>query len=481
MEVSAPAWDTKHSKQIFAITPKYSEYALQFKIFDHKLQDKSEDKNDQYDSNERYTCLECDEFLIPHRGEKIRWHFQHRNDNECSFDKFFSINNESDIHKLAKYKLSELLKVKFPIMIISPNCIKKDCSTKLSSHDLVYKEGDKVKIEYIIDKDTKTRADVAIINNNEIRYIFEVCHTNKTKSERPDPWFEIRASEILKYNTSIDTIILKDIKDYDCKLCKPCLQIILNCKPIILESQCNKNNLNGSINMESSINCLNTNKIVTEKTENLSVTLSTKSAPKQKGPNYQSYQKKTIRDLAIELGYLCVGDYPYSCKARELMDKAMKGKYKIATESWFLKYDDDLDKEYVNTLMRSLLWYKECIRCEKAHQTIWGKPFCDLCRDQTKKDKYRDCENALIAIDNKYKFTLRDKFKWLADVPGNWSNGTKCFFCNENYIDFDINEKYQKFWEPNSNYVNGYVWYFGEDKCCCTVCLDKQCKDRKIV
>jgi hypothetical protein len=433
MEVSSPAWDTLYNKEIYAISPKYNEYASQYKIFDHKLQDKfKEDNNDEYGKNKRYKCMDCGEFVVPHRGLKNRWHFQHHQKSQCKFDETFFINGESDIHKLAKYKLSALIRQKKIITIIGTKCQKITCSNKLRDNNLIHKEDDEIKIEYIINNKTKTRADVAIINNNEIRYIFEVYHTSKTKSDRPDPWFEIKASEILECNDHKDIITLNDIKDYDCKLCNPCQQITSNNEPIILESLCSKNEI-------------------------------------------KSYNKNTINinDIAKELGYLYI-EYPYACKANKLLEMAIKGKYE-KTERWNINHSNNLDKKEAIILWKYFLQHRKCMRCEKSHETSFGKPFCKQCYIQIKREEKLDLTFNIVIIKDTQKFLLRDKFKWLKNVPGGWSLGDKCFFCNENYDDIKLNKKYQQFWNFGSNYVNGYTWYFGDKKCCCTVCLYKQC------
>jgi len=59
---------------------------------------------------------------------------------------------------------------------------------------------------------------------DELKYIFEVKHTHRTNKNRPEPWFEIEASEILEY-PNIDKIILHDIREFECETCKKLIPI----------------------------------------------------------------------------------------------------------------------------------------------------------------------------------------------------------------------------------------------------------------
>ena len=62
---------------------------------------------------------------------------------------------------------------------------------------IVYKEGDEVIIEYR-DKQNKYVADVAVINNSEVRYIVEIKVSHETKSNaRPEPWYEVNAKDLI--------------------------------------------------------------------------------------------------------------------------------------------------------------------------------------------------------------------------------------------------------------------------------------------
>jgi hypothetical protein len=333
MEISAPAWDTKYNKLIYPITPKYNKYASQFKFLNHKLQYKPEDKNDKIEEKERYKCLECKGFLVCHRGNIKRWHFQHLN-SECKFDKTFIINNESDTHILAKYKLFELIKQKYPIIIKGAKCVKQNCTFEFPSHELKYEENDEVKIEYEIDKIGKTRADIVVINNNQIKYIFEICHTNKTKTIRTGKWFEIEACEILKYDDEYirnkNIVILTDIKNYDCELCIENSQIFSNEKPIICELLCNRNKENSVI----SSNIENDSSNINIENNSLNICIENKECndyeiQKFLGTSYKDYSTglhsitlcknyEECKNITIHCEYCsaCIGNMAYSCKVQ---------------------------------------------------------------------------------------------------------------------------------------------------------------------
>lgn len=62
-----------------------------------------------------------------------------------------------------------------------------------------YKDEMKAELEYKFNYNESLKsADVALIENNKLIYIFEICYKNKTREEnRPEPWFEINAVELI--------------------------------------------------------------------------------------------------------------------------------------------------------------------------------------------------------------------------------------------------------------------------------------------
>jgi hypothetical protein len=65
---------------------------------------------------------------------------------------------------------------------------------------VVYKDGDQVHIEYCLPD--KGRADIALLSKEgHVRYVFEICDTNPTLKPRPEPWFEVKALDVLQVHS----------------------------------------------------------------------------------------------------------------------------------------------------------------------------------------------------------------------------------------------------------------------------------------
>jgi len=113
------------------------------------------------------------------------------------------------IHDLAKRCFAELLE-KNDIEIIRkcPRC-GIDESFNIYSHitnknlNIISKCIEEYEFEY---NEKGKRADIAYIENDKLEYIFEILNTHYTKaSERPEPWFELRANEIVDMYNNILT------------------------------------------------------------------------------------------------------------------------------------------------------------------------------------------------------------------------------------------------------------------------------------
>ena len=143
-----------------------------------------------------YKCVDCSQRVLLRKGTIRRAHFSHYSPtNTCSY---YEHPNESQMHKDAKYKLAERLKNKFPITI-NTYCSK--CGTYPGAFDdleIEYLDGDNAVLEYR-DINNKWIADVALVNNGKVRYIFEIKHTHATITNvRPEPWFEFTTEEIFE-------------------------------------------------------------------------------------------------------------------------------------------------------------------------------------------------------------------------------------------------------------------------------------------
>lgn len=151
-----------------------------------------------------YKCADCQQRVILRKGDLRRAHFAHFSPtNTCSY---FEHPNESQMHKDAKYKLAEHLNRKTPIFFYNM-CPKPMCGmgpAVFDKFEIEYKEGDNAVVEFR-DRNNKWVADIALINQGNIRYIFEVKHTHSTVTNvRPEPWFEITTEEIFEEEERIN-------------------------------------------------------------------------------------------------------------------------------------------------------------------------------------------------------------------------------------------------------------------------------------
>lgn len=148
-----------------------------------------------------YKCIECDKKVILRKGTVRKAHFAHyAQTNVCSY---YDHPNESQIHKDAKMLMAKLLTDRKNIQFVW-RCEYPPCYKTPSNIDefqemptIVYKEGDEVKLEYR-DKDNKWVADVAVVNEGEVRYIIEIKNTHATTTARPEPWYEVDATEFIQ-------------------------------------------------------------------------------------------------------------------------------------------------------------------------------------------------------------------------------------------------------------------------------------------
>jgi ankyrin repeat protein len=242
IEISCPAWDTFKDRLIYPVSPEHREAVARWPYIEHILSDSKIN-----DTDGRYKCTECNESLIPKRGSKRRWHFAHYSGSSCKATNdsieissdISKTGGESNNHKQAKFVLFELLKHKQPITIVGSKCKTSHCNTFLPGATIKHLENDTVHMEYTIPK-SEFRADIAVVNNGNIRYIFEILHTSETKTDRPDPWFEITASVILDKAATAridEYLVLKDSKAF---LCGDCPQISAS-KIVVSGNECDRN------------------------------------------------------------------------------------------------------------------------------------------------------------------------------------------------------------------------------------------------
>lgn len=182
------------------------------------------------DRNNKYKCPNCEKDVIFRKGQIKQPHFAHyKSESPCYY---YDKPSESQIHKDAKLLMKKLLdnKTYISINIRCKYCENRHCPCDkgydydLSSDD--YNENTKAVIEYKFNHNNSLRsADVAFLENEKIKCIFEICYKNKTKDEnRPEPWFEIKAEDLINNINSIENIdengvIIDCIRDFKCEEC----------------------------------------------------------------------------------------------------------------------------------------------------------------------------------------------------------------------------------------------------------------------
>jgi hypothetical protein len=174
--------------------------------------------------NNIYKCPSCDNAVIFRKGIKKQPHYAHKkSDNPCYY---YDRPNESQIHKDAKMLMTTLLDNKTNITFYR-KCY--DCN---EDPDVIYEitkdeynDDTKSVIEYKFNyNNSNRRADVALVEKDKIKYIFEICYKNKTKEDnRPEPWVEIDAGSFInivntnEYNCEIE---IECKREYQCASCE---------------------------------------------------------------------------------------------------------------------------------------------------------------------------------------------------------------------------------------------------------------------
>lgn len=147
-----------------------------------------------------YRCGECDQRVILRQGKIRICHFAHFNPStKCKF--YNTATGESESHKHAKLLLQKWIQEKRKIRF-GWSCQNQNyfgtCNTmdSMTEYSIEHKEGDTVVLEYR-DPYGKYVADVAILNNDKLRYIIEIKHSHQTITTcRPEPWFEVQTNSI---------------------------------------------------------------------------------------------------------------------------------------------------------------------------------------------------------------------------------------------------------------------------------------------
>jgi hypothetical protein len=174
----------------------------------------------------KYKCPCCEKYIILKNGKIKRPHFAHyKSTNPCLY---YNKPSETQIHKDAKLLMKTLLDNKNHI-IIYKKC--NYCGYIENNYHNICDNYDDENTETIIEykfyyNNSNRSADVALLKNNKIKYIFEICYKNKTKEEnRPEPWIEINAEFLINKINSGEIInehgiiTIECIRNYKCNLC----------------------------------------------------------------------------------------------------------------------------------------------------------------------------------------------------------------------------------------------------------------------
>lgn len=167
-----------------------------------------------------YSCPKCNKDVQAKKGNIRVHHFAHlKSDSPCEY---YNNPGESEIHKEAKQVLKSVLDERRNIIIMRKCFI---CKNTIKREDIAFKDSYKALIEYsFFFNDSNKKADVALIDiDDKIVYIFEILNKHQTLEEnRPEPWFEINAIDLINYINSkenIDTLNIFCVRKYRCEKC----------------------------------------------------------------------------------------------------------------------------------------------------------------------------------------------------------------------------------------------------------------------
>lgn len=167
------------------------------------------------DKKNSYICPDCNKDVIFKKGKIKKAHFAHKaSEVKCTF---YDKPSETQIHKEAKILMKSLLD-NMKELHFYRKC--SDCNTH-KNIDIHYNDNMKAIIEYKFNyNDSNRSADVALVEDNNIKYIFEICYKNKTKEcNRPEPWVEIDAEELIKNINENNDYNIECIREYICDGC----------------------------------------------------------------------------------------------------------------------------------------------------------------------------------------------------------------------------------------------------------------------
>jgi hypothetical protein len=146
---------------------------------------------------DEYICPECHRDVILCQGNIVAPYFRHvKNKDSHSPCQHYEHTNEAQLHKEAKMLLEQLLTKNVPIHFTRECCC---CKDNITVHHPEYTNDSNVSVEHRFIFQNKMKiADVAHIQNDELKCIYEIYNTHKTScQDRPEPWIEISAITLL--------------------------------------------------------------------------------------------------------------------------------------------------------------------------------------------------------------------------------------------------------------------------------------------
>jgi ribosomal protein S27AE len=161
----------------------------------------------------KYKCPKCGKGVILADGGINARHYKHKKDTNCSF---FNA-GETDLHYDGKYKMKHLLL--HNTVEIHHKC---NICNEIEGFEIPKNDTNKVVIEYAFKHNGDQKyADVALLNKDDILIaIFEIVNTHKTnEGTRPNPWFELSATELCKIDITNNECIITCLRYYTCDDC----------------------------------------------------------------------------------------------------------------------------------------------------------------------------------------------------------------------------------------------------------------------
>lgn len=149
-----------------------------------------------------YQCLDCERTVILKKGEKKRPHFAHKVEDGVRACDYYDRGGEGSAHLSAK----ELICKSYTDGVCGSvlNFKIKNCdhceSGNIICPRMIYPNSIIIPEYPILVDGVKRRADLAIIDDNDVKLIIEICDTHKTKPEcRPPtiPWIEVSATNVV--------------------------------------------------------------------------------------------------------------------------------------------------------------------------------------------------------------------------------------------------------------------------------------------